>query len=119
MTLMYQMLDSDSWSIDPSCKKLIEVLPQLSRDTETIGDCIKFDGDDPGDTARYALKSYLPSGGKPERVQVIEAVAAAVEKYPDMTTNDRYMLAEMTESKLHKAQDFGRGSRFAHLRRHR
>jgi hypothetical protein len=87
---------------------LIEVLPQLSRDTDIIGDCIKFDGDDPGDTARYALTSYLTSGGKSERVQVIEAVAAAVEKYPDLTMNDRYMIAEAAESKLHKAMNFRR-----------
>jgi hypothetical protein len=49
---MYQMLDTDSWSIEPTCKKLIEVLPQISRDPDKIGDCIEFDGDGAADCGR-------------------------------------------------------------------
>jgi hypothetical protein len=112
------MLDSDCWSIDPSCKKLIETIPQLSRDPDKLGDCIKFDGDDPLDTARYAIKSYLASGGKPERVQVVEAVQTARQKHPDMTMTDVYMIAEAAESKLRKPMNFRRGSRFAWIMKH-
>jgi hypothetical protein len=74
---MNQMLDTDCLSIDPTCKKLIEVLPQPSRDPDKIGDCIKFYGVDAADCGPYSLKSYLAATPKPPEVRVNEAVMAA------------------------------------------
>jgi hypothetical protein len=51
-------------------------------------------------------------------VRVTKAVAAAKQKYPDMTPTDFHMIAEAAESKLRRPQNFRRGSRFAWIMRH-
>jgi phage terminase large subunit len=55
--LMYQMMESDSWVITDTCRKLIECLPHLVRDERRSEDIRKVDGDDPADAARYGLVS--------------------------------------------------------------
>ena len=67
--LMYQMLDVETWSIDPSCTKLITCLPAMIRDApDHVEDCRKMDGDDPADSVRYGLKWHLSQNVKPQAV---------------------------------------------------
>lgn len=69
--LMYQMLDADYWTIDPSCVNLIECLPTLIHDEDNSEDVLKVDadegqlGDDAYDSARYGLKSMLSAARTP------------------------------------------------------
>jgi phage terminase large subunit len=80
--LMYEMLDADLWTIDPSCERLIESLPTLIRDEDDIEDILKVDhseneiGDDAPDCARYGLKTMLSPRNKPFAVEVEERLAA-------------------------------------------
>lgn len=55
--LMYQLLESDAWSITENCAKLIDCMPLLIRDERRAEDIRKVDGDDPADAARYGLVS--------------------------------------------------------------
>ncbi len=55
--LMYQLLESDAWSITENCAKLIDCMPLLIRDERRVEDIRKVDGDDPADAARYGLVS--------------------------------------------------------------
>jgi hypothetical protein len=55
--LMYQLMETDSWSITENCAKLIECLPLLIRDERRVEDIRKVDGDDAVDAARYGLVS--------------------------------------------------------------
>ncbi|MDP9148206.1 MAG: hypothetical protein M3N22_11150, partial [Acidobacteriota bacterium] len=55
--LMYQLLESDAWSITENCARLIECMPLLIRDERRVEDIRKADGDDPADAARYGLVS--------------------------------------------------------------
>jgi hypothetical protein len=55
--LMYQLMETDSWSITENCAKLIECLPLLIRDDRRVEDIRKVDGDDAADAARYGLVS--------------------------------------------------------------
>ncbi len=74
--LMYQLLQNECWMISEDCPRLIETLPMMTRDIEkNIEDCLKVDGDDPPDSARYGLKSKLSPGRKPVAVRVAERVA--------------------------------------------
>lgn len=54
---MYQLMETDAWSITENCGKLIECLPLLIRDERRVEDIRKVDGDDPADAARYGLVS--------------------------------------------------------------
>src|SRR5262249_17722664 len=70
--LMYNLLQSDLWHISQDCPRLIECLPTLVHgEAEDIEDVVKVDwtpghvGDDPYDSARYGLKSYLHPGHRP------------------------------------------------------
>jgi hypothetical protein len=74
--LMYQALESDSWVITENCARLIEILPALTRDAESVEDTLKCDGDDPADAARYGLKSALEPGRTPADVLAAERVSA-------------------------------------------
>lgn len=70
--LMYEKLRYGTWIIDPSCRQLIDNLPLFTRQgpEDDPEDCIKFEGDDPGDCARYGLKSRLSSREAPKEVQL-------------------------------------------------
>jgi hypothetical protein len=118
--LMYQLMQAGEWLITDNCTELIMCLPTLTRHETKVEDVCKVDGDDAADAARYGLKSHLRGhvGTPPHGVRVVEAVAVAKQKYPDMTPTDFYMIAEAAESKLHRAQNFRRGSRFAKWMKH-
>ncbi len=74
--LMYQLFQSDLWVISTNCPKLIANIPTLTRDEKNLEDCLKMDGDDPADAARYGLKSRLVSPKKPTEVQLEDKVRA-------------------------------------------
>lgn len=77
--LMHEMLNYGTWKIGQNCRKLIENLPLFSRDDDDPEDCVKFLGDDPGDSARYGLKSRFASREIPKMVQ-LEAVMSDIKK---------------------------------------
>lgn len=79
--LMHQLLTAALWTIDPSCKRLIECLPNLQRDEEDREDVTKVDcdesgvgGDDPADSARYGLKSRLTTPRPPVAVRITQRI---------------------------------------------
>jgi hypothetical protein len=63
------MLKYGRWVISSDCPRLIGNVPLFSRDEKNLEDCVKFDGDDPGDSARYGLKSRFASKEPPHDVQ--------------------------------------------------
>jgi hypothetical protein len=81
--LLYQMLQADLWTISDACPRLIECLPQLTRDEKNLEDVLKTDwsagqlGDDCYDAARYGLKSMLEEHEAPMSVRIDERVAQA------------------------------------------
>jgi phage terminase large subunit len=68
--LMHEMLHYNRWAIGKNCPKLIENIPMFSRDDKNPEDCVKFLGDDPGDSARYGLKSRFSSREIPHDIQL-------------------------------------------------
>lgn len=66
--LMYAMLDTVCWTIDPACTKLTDCLPMLIRDQDKPEDALKVEGDDPADSVRYGLKWHLSAASKPQAV---------------------------------------------------
>jgi hypothetical protein len=79
--LMHQLLSAGLWTMDPSCKRLIECLPNLQRDEDNREDILKVDcddtgmgGDDPADSARYGLKSRLTTPRPPVSVRVTQRI---------------------------------------------
>jgi hypothetical protein len=68
--LMADMLEHDDWLICADCTLLISTLPMLTKDEEDPEDCVKFDGDDSVDSARYGLKSHLKGRKPPAREQI-------------------------------------------------
>ena len=75
--LMYQLLSDGNWMISEDCDKLINAIPAMTRNMEkNPEDCLKVDGDDPCDSARYGLKSKLSPGRKPASIRIQERVQA-------------------------------------------
>ena len=90
--LMREMLQYKKWVISSSCRNLIETLPLMSRDDTKVEDCVKFDGDDAADSARYGLKSRLGDNPVPHDVQLraeLDKVQAVCSDMPlgDVITN--------------------------------
>lgn len=84
--LMYQLLDSGTWTISRACDKLIECFPTLVRDMERNSeDVLKIDysegclGDDAADSVRYGLQYMLGHAAKPKSVHYEETMAKAVD----------------------------------------
>ena len=69
--LMREMLERGELCIGANCGKLITTLPQMRRDERKVEDCLKFEGDDAADSARYALKSRLGAGRPPMEERVL------------------------------------------------
>lgn len=67
---LYEMFRSNEIVIDPSCQKLIEVLPMVTRDDKEPERPVKFDGDDPYDSLRHALQVRQPASEVPKEVMV-------------------------------------------------
>ena len=88
--LMYEMLNAGLWTIDrAACPKLVACLPTLIRNDKKPEDILKVDhtenqiGDDPGDSARYGLKTMLNESMVPYDVRVrlrIEPIAEITQK---------------------------------------
>ena len=78
--LMHEMLNYGTWKIGKNCPLLIANLPLFSRDEKNMEDCVKFLGDDPGDSARYGLKSRFASREVPEGVQLAQFMDELKEK---------------------------------------
>lgn len=89
--LMYGLLYNDNWLIDPSCKKLIECLPDLIHDEKRQEDVLKVDasegnlGDDTYDSARYGLKSKLGERQPPIEVRVQTKMSEIMQRSPQMS----------------------------------
>jgi len=90
--LMYTMLERQTWWISSACPKLIECLPTLTRDEKKVEDVAKRDGDDPGDCARYGLKSYLAPGEMPAEREWEAKVAEVKSEKPDVDLNTLAMM---------------------------
>jgi len=75
--LLYELLRSEQWEIDPSCEELIKCLPMVTRDEEEWEKPVKFDGDDPYEAARYSLKMRLRGGQAPKAERIQEKIEAA------------------------------------------
>jgi phage terminase large subunit len=81
--LMYEMLKNGQLEISDQCFNLIETLPSMTRDEKRPEDCQKFDasegkmdGDDSADSARYGLKSRIPSRSKLIELRIEEGISA-------------------------------------------
>ena len=73
--LMHEMLQYNRWEISENCEQLIENIPLFTRDDKNPEDCLKFPGDDPGDSARYGLKSRFSPGAIPREIQLQQHMA--------------------------------------------
>jgi hypothetical protein len=60
--------------IDPSCRKLIEVLPSVCRDKMDPEKSLKFDGDDPFDGATHVLTYRLRKAAVPDEVLAMREI---------------------------------------------
>jgi hypothetical protein len=80
--LWYQLIKTGLWTCDPSCKVLVDTLPNASRDEDNLEDIIKVNvagedgyGDDSWDSVRYGLMSRLEPGQAPLEERVLARVA--------------------------------------------
>lgn len=78
--LMHEMLAHNQWKIGKNCPKLIENIPLFSRDDKNPEDCVKFLGDDPGDSARYGLRSRFTKREAPQQVQLAAVMETIKQK---------------------------------------
>lgn len=106
--LMYDMLNSELWTVASCCKRLIETIPILMRDEDNREDVLKVDsdedgqgGDDYADGARYGLASRL----NPVKAPVQERIAARIDSYATRVGIPVEMLEQNTIATLaRKAQ---------------
>jgi phage terminase large subunit len=85
--LMHEMLNYGIWKIGRNCQRLIQNLPLFSRDEKDPEDCVKFVGDDPGDSARYGLRSRFGAREVPKEVQFegfMNSIKAKFGEAPDL-----------------------------------
>ncbi len=94
--LMYELLRSGYWTIDPTCKTLREGLNSATHDDDDLEDIIKTETpeDDALDCARYGLKSRLGVKQAP----LVERVRARVEAMAPVDETRRQM---MTRRAIH------------------
>ena len=76
-SLIYQMLEMDSYQIFNTCPRTISSLPVLMRDPENLEDVKKTESlaDDIGDEERYGLKSHLAPRKMPAELEFKERLA--------------------------------------------
>lgn len=118
--LLYELLRSDQWQIDPSCVKLIETLPMVTRDEDDPEHTVKFEGDDPFDAAKYALKSRLNPRGKPYETRVVEKVETfAATRGLTMDTLEPTSRAMLIQQAMRLEKRNNRGIRYRFGRRFR
>lgn len=99
--LMYNMLQSESWTIAPGCQRLIECLPILIRDEKNREDVLKVDGDDPADAARYGLKSRLAPRERPVGLRIEERIHA-VDPTSVMIWRSKFLKEELRRTAPHR-----------------
>lgn len=98
--LMYQLLKTGRWKISRQCKRLIECLPSLQRDPKHPEDILKIDGDDPGDSARYGVKTRDLTVNIPVAVVIANRMQAEVvpqASLTDKTIHARRITKEETD----------------------
>jgi hypothetical protein len=83
--VMYQLLKTGQWKINRNCRRLIECLPLLQRDPKHPEDILKVDGDDPGDAARYGLKTRDIPVTVPTPVLIARRIDAEIDKHGSLT----------------------------------
>lgn len=98
--LMYQVMQNDLWEMASTCQRLIACIPMMTRDPDYLEDCLKVDGDDPCDSARYGLKTKLAPGRKPVAVRVAERLDAM--KLPADNPTAHMMIAKAIEQQERK-----------------
>lgn len=98
--LWYQMMKSGFWTCDPSCKVLVETIPNAMRDEDKLEDILKVNvagedgfGDDSWDSVRYGLYSKLTPGQMPLEMRVLNRVA----HLPDMTSRQHHIAKVIRE----------------------
>lgn len=106
--LMYQLLQSDMWMIGENCTALIDCLPTLTRDEKNVEDCLKMDGDDAADAARYGLKSRIMPGVVPIPERVEDRLQAAQITDP---TSRAIWAKKFTEQEQRKGAPIYRGGK--------
>ena len=105
--LLYDMLKNNELEIDPSCHKLIETIPMITRDEDNLEKTVKFEGDDSYDAERIALKNYFQS----EFMEPFEVrVRTRIEPIADITQKMLHLDKVMAEEKK-------RGPQMIRLRR--
>ena len=88
----YDALDSGEMLIDPSCRRLLEVIPMVCTEEDDPEEIEKFDGDDPFDSWRYGVKSRLREAHMPVAEKIEErlneyAKARGKENLDELDTN--------------------------------
>jgi len=73
---MYDLMKDGELEIDPSCRKLREVIPMVCTEEDDPEEIEKFEGDDAFDSARYGLKSRQRAGVMPTTEAAQERVVA-------------------------------------------
>lgn len=108
--MMWDLFAQDKWVIDRSCVKLIKQLPLMLRDEDDLEDCVKMNGDDAADAARYGIKTRVREVGVPRDVQIAEKL-----KHIPMTDLTSRMIAFISAeaqvreaSRPHKMAHYGR-----------
>lgn len=84
--LCYELLRSSEVLIDPSCRKLIECLPLVTRDEDKPESTQEFEGNDPFDGWKYGLQGRYGSyeGRKPVDQEVEEQLEAFAKVNPSL-----------------------------------
>lgn len=104
--LWYQLMQTDMWSCDPSCRVLIDTIPNATRgeiDEGKAEDIVKVNvegatgnyGDDSWDSVRYGLLSRLGPQQAPLEVRVEERV-----KHLDYTSRQHFIPRVLREEQL-------------------
>jgi hypothetical protein len=120
--LMYEMLRCEEWLIADECTELISCLPMLTRQPmdKNPNDCLKFEGDDPADSARYALKSFLGTRQMPFEERVAEKVETfAQTRGQTMDTLEPTSRAMLIRQAMRLEKKNNRGIRYPFGRRFR
>jgi len=95
---LYQMIVDGTLTIDPSCKALIECVPELQHDDEKPGDVIKHDLDNPADALRYGVASRWRSTRESAESRIQKRVKKAMEDHGDPTmAYQEWLLAKQKE----------------------
>ncbi len=111
--MMYDYLRAKKWLIGNNCPQLIKTLPMLTRDEKKVEDCVKFDGDDAADSARYGLRSRFRVATPPLEVRLQSQIEAMKLTDPTIVAIQSSVLMAKERRKLQPIR-FGRKFRAAH-----